>query len=246
MPPPLKKSAFKSSALAENYELFARFFNQSLANFSYQQDSVCKWENQAQFESIQKDKKQITLQPLQLSKHDLAFAKVFYQWDKKFILAILPDKTLLVFDQHAVDERIQLESLLNQVCFESIPLFTNQTPIDLQLNHRQKQTFFSHSATLKKWGIELDAMGNLTSFPLVFKDRILPNPLEFKEIIYNYILYLEKGGISTLIPKGYLELLHSIACRSAIKFGEKLSLEQSKRLIQQLSLCKVFFRKLHD
>jgi DNA mismatch repair protein MLH3 len=47
------------------------------------------------------------------------------------------------------------------------------------------------------------------------------------------------------IPIPILEHLKSKACRSAIMFGEELSLSQCKRLIRELSGCKIPFQCAH-
>ena len=49
-----------------------------------------------------------------MEKKDLANAKVLGQIDNKFIAIITQKNFLMLLDQHAVDERIRLEKLLER------------------------------------------------------------------------------------------------------------------------------------
>ena len=53
------------------------------------------------------------------------------------------------------------------------------------------------------------------------------------------------GGGSTLPPAAALRVLASRACRSAIMFGETLSLDQCQTLLDELSQCKLPFQCAH-
>ncbi|KAL1797229.1 hypothetical protein ACET3X_003835 [Alternaria dauci] len=122
-----------------------------------------------------------------LSKDGLQNAEVIAQVDKKFILVKMQDSTkaqdarpglLVLIDQHAADERVQVESLLIQLCN---PL-QNETGYQTKLGHKaqvasvvlEKPTQFSispqerihfttHAARFAAWGILYDILGTTSS-----------------------------------------------------------------------------------
>jgi DNA mismatch repair protein MLH3 len=76
-----------------------------------------------------------------LSKEGLQNAQVIAQVDKKFILVKMHDSTylddargrlLVLIDQHAADERVQVESLLSQLCSP----VQDQTGYQSKLDHQ--------------------------------------------------------------------------------------------------------------
>ncbi|NXE86624.1 MLH3 protein, partial [Menura novaehollandiae] len=54
-----------------------------------------------------------------------------------------------------------------------------------------------------------------------------------------------RGGARGTLPLTFLKVLASQACHGAIKFNERLTLEESCRLIEALSSCKLPFQCAH-
>ncbi|NXU20384.1 MLH3 protein, partial [Pardalotus punctatus] len=54
-----------------------------------------------------------------------------------------------------------------------------------------------------------------------------------------------RGGARGILPLTFLKVLASQACHGAIKFNEHLTLEESCRLIEALSSCKLPFQCAH-
>ncbi|NWX63751.1 MLH3 protein, partial [Promerops cafer] len=54
-----------------------------------------------------------------------------------------------------------------------------------------------------------------------------------------------RGGARGTLPLTFLKVLASQACHGAIKFNEHLTLEESCRLIEALSSCKLPFQCAH-
>ncbi|NXY20041.1 MLH3 protein, partial [Atrichornis clamosus] len=54
-----------------------------------------------------------------------------------------------------------------------------------------------------------------------------------------------RGGARGTLPLTFLKVLASQACHGAIKFNEQLTLEESCRLIEALSSCKLPFQCAH-
>jgi DNA mismatch repair protein MLH3 len=123
-----------------------------------------------------------------LSKEDLLSAQVLAQVDKKFILIRMREsdeanalcersKDLLVLiDQHAADERIRVEQLLEELCS---PVDTNcayqsklghhaevasvnlEKPLRFSVSQQEEDHFISHAAKFASWGILFDISNSM-------------------------------------------------------------------------------------
>ena len=120
-------------------------------------------------------------QRARITKMDLAQAQVISQVDSKFILVKVTnpsdigppptstDGTLVLIDQHAADERIKVEELLNTLCkgpsvhAMSIKTASHQTPaietsrlgkpIVFELDAKERALFERHTQFFARWGI---------------------------------------------------------------------------------------------
>lgn len=131
-----------------------------------------------------------------------------------FIL-ISHEDGVLVVDQHAAHERIRLEAFIETMKpgGPTVPL----TP-DIKVEHPM---LFS------RWGFELT--GDMISrIPFVLQEQLSCAPEAIQEMDSS------SHGLGPIM----LELLKSKACRGAIKFGDRLSLEQVNDLLNNLWNCK--------
>ncbi|EUC43786.1 hypothetical protein COCMIDRAFT_38302 [Bipolaris oryzae ATCC 44560] len=110
-----------------------------------------------------------------LSKPGLQTAQVISQVDKKFILvkmqpAYQSSNILVLIDQHAVDERIQVESLFQQLCTSSphvysssqlghkpaVSSLTLEKALSFTVSQQEQSLFTTHAARFAAWGILYD------------------------------------------------------------------------------------------
>lgn len=128
-----------------------------------------------------------------LSKDGLRRAEIIAQVDKKFILVKMrdscdsapsPDVTpelLVLIDQHAADERIQVEALLEELCSPaSLSRATTEyqsklghkspvsstlleKPISFTMSVQERALFVTHAARLAAWGILYDISSPFSS-----------------------------------------------------------------------------------
>ncbi|EMD68349.1 hypothetical protein COCSADRAFT_79845 [Bipolaris sorokiniana ND90Pr] len=109
-----------------------------------------------------------------LSKTGLQNAQVISQVDKKFILvkmqpASQTSDTLVLIDQHAADERIQVESLFQQLCTPSpqpcssqlghkpgIVSLTLEKPLSFAVSQQEQLLFITYAARFAAWGVLYD------------------------------------------------------------------------------------------
>eukprot|EP00835_Amoeboradix_gromovi_P004643 NODE_374_length_9848_cov_0.468971.p1 type:complete len:497 gc:universal NODE_374_length_9848_cov_0.468971:8262-6772(-) len=158
-------------------------------------------------------------------------ATVIGQVDRKFVLiSVLISKECVLYclDQHAVDERIRLEEIVR--CYNKVECYRD---ISCFFSSEQLSYLDDHSAFIgKESKIEYQITDNLQliSIPtvLIYSSNTL---VRCEDILSRY---LNNHGFSECV----LPTLASIACRSAIMFGDSLSINQCNLLINQLKLCK--------
>ncbi|KAI4915278.1 hypothetical protein J4E85_010403 [Alternaria conjuncta] len=122
-----------------------------------------------------------------LSREELQNAQVIAQVDKKFILIKMQDSTrvedaraglLVLIDQHAADERVQVESLLRQLCnptqketeYQSKLGYQAQVtsvvldkPKQFAISPQERTHFTTHAARFAAWGILYDIVQTTVS-----------------------------------------------------------------------------------
>ncbi|KAF5970848.1 DNA mismatch repair MLH3 [Fusarium coicis] len=224
-----------------------------------------------------------------ISRHALARATVIEQVDRKFILVKLPleravsgtlahekqSSALVMLDQHAVDERCQLEDLMAN--YFTHDLLTNQTspiieplsrPVIFEVSKEEWRLLEQCRDYFAAWGITYqtpNASQNkiiVTGLPPSIIERCRSEPRLLIELLRTEVWRSvdssvpfvrpstttpEKPLISRFngCPRGILELLHSRACRSAIMFNDILLVNQCEDLIDRLSRCAFPFQCAH-
>ncbi|KAG0085748.1 DNA mismatch repair protein [Podila epicladia] len=123
----------------------------------------------------------VDVRNLQLSKSLLQQARVVAQLDSKFILCVMHAtsrsssrlmEALVVVDQHAADERVRVEKLMQEMCLCSQPGLdtgsdTHQLdsmamvpPLDITLTKREWHVATAYSDWLARWGFVIEGGGS--------------------------------------------------------------------------------------
>ncbi|KAL4110638.1 hypothetical protein PRIC1_002329 [Phytophthora ramorum] len=209
--------------------------------------------------------------PIKISKATLANLQVIRQVDRKFILvrADTPrGKLLLCIDQHAADERVRLEKLELDMfgrdgSLRRVEVQDHEPPLSLQMNFKERKMLHHHEELVRSWGFDFELV-NSEQISLYARDttgnrdegRVLlhatpkvekrgTNVDDFRD----FIQLLSNAGKtylhSQIRPPAITRLLHSRACRSAIMFGDWLSVGQCKDLIEELKTCQLPFQCAH-
>ncbi|XP_060802240.1 DNA mismatch repair protein Mlh3 [Amyelois transitella] len=186
-------------------------------------------------------------------------AQVLGQVDGKFIAAIVQSTTrtdnyLVLFDQHAVHERIRLEKNMldyfNKQEWKSVKLDV----FILKLSEEVILYLHNYKEKFSQLGLEWNFLSideiSVYGIPEAILGKNL-RPVE-KIIIAVKNLILEEinsiksqGGCISIHPKSIMDLVFSEACRYAIKFGDKLMINDCRELIQSLSDCRTPFQCAH-
>lgn len=154
------------------------------------------------------------------------------QLHKVYIVTQTKDGVLFI-DQHAAHERILFEKLVKEFKqqTESTSSFPLPKPIPLSLPIAEIEIIRENSDFFNKLGFMFIDKGNkvaITHVPSLFKDR---NP---KQLLQNMVDTLQEDLPLQAIDTVSLEMLSFLACRAAIKLGDKLTLEQMEKVISEL------------
>ncbi|XP_038221295.1 protein PFF0380w-like [Zerene cesonia] len=192
----------------------------------------------------------------------LKHAKVLGQVDCKFIATITHGKItssntysdfLVLFDQHAVHERIRLEKNLldyfdgitwKSVTIEGISLKLTKDDAVFLHNYKDKLSAFGLHWTVTDsiitlYGIPQAIFGKIGRQV----DVVLKATKNLLAELMDALKYL-KGNLP-LYPQTIMNLVFSEACRYAIMFGDKLSKRSCVELLESLAECKTPFQCAH-
>ncbi|RZF48577.1 hypothetical protein LSTR_LSTR011902 [Laodelphax striatellus] len=199
-------------------------------------------------------------------KH-LEDAEVIGLLDNRFIVTMInvsstetKKNVITLFDQHAVDERIRFESLLdgyrnNDGGFLSSDL---NPPIVVTVDHNHMNIIKEFVAKFEFIGLKFivhDDTLTVTSVPKCLLRRAeKESSCQCKELLEQGIKNLLHEQISTLLKTGggvlskpvtLTSIIAYEACRGAIKFGDVIPLETAKFLLKKLSQCRVPYQCAH-
>lgn len=139
-----------------------------------------------------------------------------------------------LIDQHAAHERILYEKYLNEFINGKILKQILLTPIILEFSLSTKEKLFQHKELLYKLGFEFEDFGG-NSISL----RSVPNNYTYK----NYKQLLEEilqniENDLDIKSNSIDKLIYTMACKNAIKAGDKLNFKEIENLIKELDKCK--------
>ncbi|MEZ6137620.1 MAG: DNA mismatch repair endonuclease MutL [Pirellulaceae bacterium] len=141
------------------------------------------------------------------------------------------EQGMVVVDQHALHERILYEQLRQKT--EQRALETQQllVPEPIDLTPSEAAAALDSKELLTKIGIEIEPFGGdtilMTSYPAMLAN------MRPAEVLRQVLEPLMSGGKEPSARDLLDDLLHMIACKAAIKAGDKLSAEEVTALLEQ-------------
>uniref|UniRef100_A0A2K6S9Y6 MutL homolog 3 n=1 Tax=Saimiri boliviensis boliviensis TaxID=39432 RepID=A0A2K6S9Y6_SAIBB len=196
------------------------------------------------------------LYPYRFTKEMIHSMQVLQQVDNKFIACLMSTKT---------EENGEADSYEKQQAQGSgrkkLLSSTLIPPLEITVTEEQRRLLRCYHKNLEDLGLEFvfpdtsDSLVLVGKVPLCFVEREA-NELRrgrstvtksmVEELIREQVELLQTtGGIQGLLPLTVQKVLASQACHGAVKFNDGLSLEESCRLIEALSLCQLPFQCAH-
>ncbi|MBD3412996.1 MAG: DNA mismatch repair endonuclease MutL [Candidatus Aminicenantes bacterium] len=150
-----------------------------------------------------------------------------------FYIIAADKKGILVIDQHNAHERILFDKYREIQGQEEWPKNMSVTPRVMEFSPSQESLLKENQDLLKKAGFEVDSMGGHS---YVLKEY--PDVFEQDEAEKAFLSILEEVGeakeVGEEIKTKKEQILASMACQSAIKAGQPLSLEKMDYLVEKL------------
>lgn len=164
-------------------------------------------------------------------KRDFAYTpQRIFQIHDAYIMAEIESGIIFV-DQHAAHERIIYEKLKKKNVHKKGLLF----PIVVEMNYREWELFKDSHALLSSFGFEIRELSGksvvIDAVPDVFESMD-------KDV---FLSILDEMDENAYLPDKYQYFLKTIACKAAIKAGQKLSSEAMSNLLDELFACDVPF-----
>jgi len=144
------------------------------------------------------------------------------------------EEGITIIDQHALHERILYEQLRGRVDSGSIETQNLLVPEPVDLAAEEAAAVLQNRELLAALGMNIEPFGGntvlLTGFPAMLANL---NPAE---VLHELLEKLLAGGRLPDRRDLLDDLLHAIACKAAVKAGDRLSPEEISTLLQQRHL----------
>ncbi len=151
------------------------------------------------------------------------------------------DGDFIVIDQHAAHERLIYGQLRQGYLAARMPRQALLFPVTVELSPVQVETLEQRQAEMATLGFEADFFGDTTyvikSVPAVVS-HVEPGAL-LREIL-NGLRGAALSDVAQIIPQAVDQLLASMACKAAIKAGNRLQPVEMLKLLQQMQASSVF------
>jgi len=150
--------------------------------------------------------------------------------ENKYIVAMGLDG-LYIIDFHAAHERVMYERLKDQKRFKRVGKQDLLKPISLELSKSESTAFEDMLGDITEMGFDAEKIG-----PSSFMIRSVPallagsEPERIREAIDDIV---ESGSMKTAEEKHTL-MMYTIACHSALRAGDKLTMAQMEFVIREM------------
>ena len=171
-----------------------------------------------------------------LPEEEEVYPRVLGQYLRSYIVAENPEE-ILIIDQHNAHERVLFERYKEIHRGKKWPRKLALFPLIVELSPSQILSMEENQSLLEGAGFSVEAMGGqsyaLREFPDIFKEE------EAKDAFLSLLEEIKEERVD----KREEALLVTLACRTAVKVGEPLSLDKMKYLVDELfqasnsSLC---------
>ncbi len=159
----------------------------------------------------------------------------------RYIIAGYGEGALLI-DQHAAHERLMYEKL-KRIPEDKIPSQNLLIPVKVEVGMGDIPLMEHLCSLVKKMGIELEPFGGNS-----YIVRSIPADLENLDVegmIFDLLDDLRQTGAAIEFTTFKDKILIRLACRSAIKSGQKLKIEEQQKLVDDIRRSRLGFTCPH-
>ena len=145
-------------------------------------------------------------------------------------------QSMILIDQHAAHERVVYERLKKALLSQKLPVQRLLVPETIELTYKQSLIFETMIQDLQKIGFDIEHFGQNT-----FVIQSVPDILtgkDIKPLIHEIAESLPDIKNTAPIEQAIDECLILMACHSAIRAGQKLSLTEINALLKSLDRCE--------
>jgi DNA mismatch repair protein MutL len=175
-------------------------------------------------------------QPLQnTSNEEHVSLKSISQISNSYIVAE-SDEGLVLIDQHAAHERVRYEELMNQFENENKSVQPLLVPAQMEFTDQEALLIEENIGIFTVLGFDIQNFGGRT-----FVINAVPSFLsgeDIDEVIKGVLDDIINEKSPTKFQGKSEAVIHYMACRSAIKFGQKLQLPEMQALIMKMEKLK--------
>lgn len=143
---------------------------------------------------------------------------------------------LEVIDQHALHERILYEQLREKIAQGQVESQRLLVPEPVDLPGSEAGLLLEHGEVLAQLGLVIEPFGGETVLVAAYPAMLAS--FSPREIVLGLVEQLQRGGKQLEARDLLDELLHMIACKAAIKFGDPLTAEEVDALLAQRHLAQ--------
>lgn len=165
-------------------------------------------------------------------QYDIGDWKLLGQVKNSYLLVEAAGRGLLIIDQHGAAERVNYHRLLAE--FEAGGSSKKQQlllPLTIDVTIQELELLLEHRDDFAKFGFDIEQFGEKTisvnSVPTIIKHRDPKKIVD--EILADVLENSSEKGAAESFTIDYM--LKTIACKSAIKFGDRLTLEEQMKLV---------------
>ncbi len=138
-------------------------------------------------------------------------------------------ENLLVIDFHVAHERVLFDRLKKEPHAAPQPLLM---PQQVELNPHEKAQYHENVALIEAMGFSLESFGQ-DSY-LIRSAPAVVGPAQAAEALHQMLQDLSEGGGKATLEERRNTILESVACKAAVKAGQKLSFEEMEHLLKEL------------
>jgi DNA mismatch repair protein MutL len=153
------------------------------------------------------------------------------QFRDTFIIAV-DDEGVAIIDQHVAHERVLFEQVMEKLTAGRMESQRLLSPILLDLSPAQRDALRLHTATLERFGMEIEEFGG-DSVKLSAVPALLA-PAECETTIRALADDLEGLGTSAGVEDALRRIAATMACHAAVKANYPLTLDKMRYILEEL------------